>query len=81
MIGAYQAINKMDDQGYWYFDDITGVMDLNDYACYLKNVLGIDTNLEQISKAAVEIMNKHYATDIPAKEGMVELVKRVRGRK
>lgn len=26
------------------FDDITGVMDLNDYACYLKNVLGIDTN-------------------------------------
>ena len=49
------------------FDDITGVMDLNDYACYLKNVLGIDTDLEQISKAAVEIMNKHYATDIPAK--------------
>ena len=58
------------------FDDITGVMDLNDYACYLKNVLGIDTDLEQISKAAVEIMNKHYATDIPAKEGMVELVRR-----
>ena len=21
VIGAYQAINKMDDQGYWYFDD------------------------------------------------------------
>ena len=58
------------------FDDITGVMDLNDYAWYLKNVLGIDTDLEQISKAAVEIMNKHYATDIPAKEGMVELVRR-----
>ena len=58
------------------FDDITGVMDLNDYACYLKNVLGIDTDLEQISKAAVEIMNKHYATDIPTKEGMVELVRR-----
>ena len=58
------------------FDDITGVMDLNDYACYLKNVLGIDTDLEQISKAAVEIMNKHYATDIPAKKGMVELVRR-----
>ena len=42
------------------FDEITGVMDLNDYAEYVKNVLGIDTNLEQITEAAVEIMNKHY---------------------
>lgn len=58
------------------FDEVTGVMDLNEYAEYLKNVLKIDTNLDQISKAAVEIMNKHYATDIPAKEGMIELVRR-----
>ncbi len=58
------------------FDEITGVMDLKEYAEYLKNVLGIDTDLEQISKAAVEIMNKHYAVDIPAKEGMADLVRR-----
>lgn len=58
------------------FDEITGVMDLNEYAEYLKNVLGIDTSLEQITKAAVELMNKHYASDIPPKAGMVELVKR-----
>ncbi len=55
---------------------ITGVMDLNDYAEYVKNVLGIDTNLEQITEAAVEIMNKHYEKDIPAKDGMTELVTR-----
>ena len=58
------------------FDEITGVMDLNDYAEYVKNVLGIDTNLEQITEAAVEIMNKHYEKDIPAKDGMTELVTR-----
>lgn len=58
------------------FDEITGDMDLNDYAEYLKNVLQIDTNLEQITEAAVDIMNKHYASDIPAKKGMVELVRR-----
>ena len=51
-------------------------MDLNDYAEYVKNVLGIDTNLEQITEAAVEIMNKHYEKDIPAKDGMTELVTR-----
>ena len=58
------------------FDEITGVMDLNDYAEYVKNVLSIDTNLEQITEAAVEIMNKHYEKDIPAKDGMTELVTR-----
>ena len=58
------------------FDEITGVMHLNDYAEYVKNVLGIDTNLEQITEAAVEIMNKHYEKDIPAKDGMTELVTR-----
>lgn len=58
------------------FDEITGVMDLNDYAEYVKNVLGIDTNLEQITEAAVEIMNKHYEKDIPVKDGMTELVTR-----
>lgn len=58
------------------FDEITGVMDLNDYADYLKKELGIDTNLAQITEAAVQIMNKHYATDIPAKAGMAELVRR-----
>ena len=58
------------------FDEITGVMDLNDYAEYVKNVLGIDTNLEQITEAAVEIMNKHYEKDRPAKDGMTELVTR-----
>ena len=58
------------------FDEITGVMDLNDYAEYVKNVLGIDTNLEQITEAAVEIMNKHYEKDIPAKDGMTEFVTR-----
>ncbi len=58
------------------FDEITGVMDLNDYAEYVKNVLGIDTNLEQITEAAVEIMNKHYEKDIPAKDGMTELITR-----
>ena len=58
------------------FDEITGVMDLNDYAEYVKNVLGIDTNLEQITEAAVEIMNKHYEKDIPAKDGRTELVTR-----
>lgn len=58
------------------FDEVTGVMDLNEYAEYVKNELGIDTNLEQITNAAVKIMNKHYASDIPAKTGMVELIKR-----
>ena len=50
------------------FDEITGVMDLSEYAAYLQNVLGIDTSLEQITEAAVDIMNKHYASDIPAKK-------------
>ena len=39
------------------FDEITGVMDLSEYAAYLQNVLGIDTSLEQITEAAVDIMN------------------------
>ena len=34
-------------------------MDLSEYAAYLQNVLGIDTSLEQITEAAVDIMNKH----------------------
>ena len=55
------------------FDEITGVMDLSEYAAYLQNVLGIDTSLEQITEAAVDIMNKHYASDIPAKKGMIRL--------
>ena len=58
------------------FDEITGVMDLSEYAAYLQNVLGIDTSLEQITEAAVDIMNKHYASDIPAKKGMIKLIRR-----
>ena len=58
------------------FDEITGVMDLSEYAVYLQNVLGIDTSLEQITEAAVDIMNKHYASDIPAKKGMIKLIRR-----
>ena len=51
-------------------------MDLSEYAAYLQNVLGIDTSLEQITEAAVDIMNKHYASDIPAKKGMIKLIRR-----
>lgn len=50
-------------------------MDLSEYAAYLQNVLGIDTSLEQITEA-VDIMNKHYASDIPAKKGMIKLIRR-----
>lgn len=58
------------------FDKRTSVMNLKDFAEYVRDEFGINTTVEEITKEAVDIMNSHYANDINAKPGMVELVKR-----
>ena len=58
------------------FDERTYVMDLDECSAYFRDELGINTDATTMRQTAVDIMTRHYSTDIPAKDGMLELIRR-----
>lgn len=58
------------------FHDITYSMDINEFIKYCQTELGIKDDRETILKKTLEIMMNHYKNDIPAKDGMLELIRR-----
>ena len=51
-------------------------MDLDECSAYFREELGINTDASAMRQTAVDIMTRHYSTDIPAKDGMLELIRR-----
>ena len=69
---AMQYVDKLPDD----FDERTYVMDLDECSAYFRDELGINTDAATMRQTAVDIMTRHYSTDIPAKDGMLELIRR-----
>lgn len=69
---AIQYVDKLPDD----FDERTYVMDLDECSAYFRDELGISTDAATMRQTAVDIMTRHYSTDIPAKDGMLELIRR-----
>ena len=69
---AMQYVDKLPDD----FDERTYVMDLDECSAYFRDELGISTDAATMRQTAVDIMTRHYSTDIPAKDGMLELIRR-----
>ena len=69
---AMQYVDKLPDD----FDERTYVMDLDECSAYSRDELGISTDAATMRQTAVDIMTRHYSTDIPAKDGMLELIRR-----
>ena len=69
---AMQYVDKLPDD----FDERTYVMDLDECSAYFCDELGINTDAATMRQTAVDIMTRHYSTDIPAKDGMLELIRR-----
>lgn len=69
---AMQYIDKLPDD----FDERTYVMDLDECSAYFRDELGINTDAATMRQTAVDIMTRHYSTEIPAKDGMLELIRR-----
>lgn len=69
---ALEHVGRLPDD----FQEKTYVMDLDECAQYFRQELGINTDASTMRKTAVDIMNRHYANDIPPKDGMIELVRR-----
>ena len=69
---AMQYVDKLPDD----FDERTYVMDLDECSAYFRDELGINTDATTMRQTAVDIMTRHYSTDIPAKDGMLELIRR-----
>lgn len=69
---ALRMVERVPDD----FDEKTYYMDLDECAAYFMDELGVKTDAETMKKTAVDIMNVHYGSDIPAKKGMLELVRR-----
>ena len=69
---AMQYVDKLPDN----FDERTYVMDLDECSAYFRDELGINTDAATMRQTAVDIMTRHYSTDIPAKDGMLELIRR-----
>ena len=59
---AMQYVDKLPDD----FDERTYVMDLDECSAYFRDELGINTDASAMRQTAVDIMTRHYSTDIPA---------------
>lgn len=57
------------------FDEITYNMDLNESSKYFIEELHINMTADEMRDEVIEIINRHYATDIPAKQGVIEFIK------
>lgn len=57
-------VDKLPDD----FDECTYVMDLDECSAYFRDELGINTDATTMRQTAVDIMTRHYSTDIPAKD-------------
>ena len=57
------------------FDEKIISMNISECADYLNNTFGLRVLASTLFDKAIEIMNKHYASDINPKPGMIELIK------
>ena len=67
--GKEKVINIKTDKLPDDFDERTYVMDLDECSAYFRDELGINTDAATMRQTAVDIMTRHYSTDIPAKDG------------
>ncbi|MDD3239875.1 MAG: HAD family phosphatase [Lachnospira sp.] len=56
------------------FDEITYTMDLDECSAYFINELHVDTTPEEMKTEVIEMINQHYADDIPAKQGTLDFL-------